>query len=422
MIDAAYGTGLPRRRWPAAADRAGRPARTTPVLAVDIPSAGSTASPAGRGRGAVRADVTVTFAALKPGLLLQPGAGRAPGAGRWWPTSASTSVRGPRPPGRGRRRGALAGRPARPRATSGTAAVWVVAGSPGMGGAAALASAGAQRAGAGYVRLSQPRAARRPPSVPVEVVQHDAARADGWAADGARRARPLRRARRRQRAGHRRRRPRPRSGRAGLAAGRPVPTVVDADGARPRWAPTSRGLVGAPRRCSPPTTASSPAWPARRPGADRMGAARRPGRPGRAASCCSRAGPRWWPHPTGDGAGGGRRATPGWPPPAPATCWPGSSARCCARRPRPVAGRGRCGAFLHGRAAALGWRDGLVAGDLVDRLPEVLDRLTSLAGLSRPPGARTEPVRPGGPDVAARPARARRDDHRRGRRSSPTRT
>ena len=36
------------------------------------------------------------------------------------------------------------------------AACWIVAGSPGMTGAAHLASRAAQRAGAGYVRLSSP--------------------------------------------------------------------------------------------------------------------------------------------------------------------------------------------------------------------------------------------------------------------------
>ena len=32
------------------------------------------------------------------------------------------------------------------------------------------------------------------------------------------------------------------------------------------------------------------------------------------------------------------------------------------------------GAFVHGRAGHLGWRHGLVAGDLLDLLPAVLDR------------------------------------------------
>jgi NAD(P)H-hydrate epimerase len=33
------------------------------------------------------------------------------------------------------------------------------------------------------------------------------------------------------------------------------------------------------------------------------------------------------------------------------------------------------GAFLHGRAGAVGWRHGLVASDLLDRLPIVIDPL-----------------------------------------------
>ncbi len=61
------------------------------------------------------------------------------------------------------------------------AAVWVVAGGPGMGGAAALACGGAQRGGAGYVRLSSPGRHEALGAVaPVEVVQHRLAGAD-WA-------------------------------------------------------------------------------------------------------------------------------------------------------------------------------------------------------------------------------------------------
>jgi NAD(P)H-hydrate epimerase len=33
------------------------------------------------------------------------------------------------------------------------------------------------------------------------------------------------------------------------------------------------------------------------------------------------------------------------------------------------------GAFLHGRAGAVGWRHGLVASDLPDRLPIAIDLL-----------------------------------------------
>jgi NAD(P)H-hydrate epimerase len=48
------------------------------------------------------------------------------------------------------------------------AAVWIVAGSPGMGGAARLAATAAQRAGAGFVRLSTPGG--RPDDPPTEAV------------------------------------------------------------------------------------------------------------------------------------------------------------------------------------------------------------------------------------------------------------
>ena len=47
------------------------------------------------------------------------------------------------------------------------------------------------------------------------------------------------------------------------------------------------------------------------------------------------------------------------------------------RRPagqRGLRGRGAA-AFLHGRAGAIGWRHGLVASDLLDQLPIVIDPL-----------------------------------------------
>ncbi len=43
------------------------------------------------------------------------------------------------------------------------------------------------------------------------------------------------------------------------------------------------------------------------------------------------------------------------------------------------------GAFLHGRAGDLGWRHGLVAGDLPALLPAVLDRLDAASTTSGPP-------------------------------------
>ena len=82
VIDAAYGTGLPRR---APCPRC----VGAPVLAVDIPSGidGTTGEDADEALTAVR---TVTFAALKPGLVLEPGA-LEPARSRS-PTSGSTSA------------------------------------------------------------------------------------------------------------------------------------------------------------------------------------------------------------------------------------------------------------------------------------------------------------------------------------------
>jgi hydroxyethylthiazole kinase-like uncharacterized protein yjeF len=158
VIDAAYGTGF-HGEW--RAPRVGR----TPVLAVDIPS-GVNGSTGEAGRGVLTADRTVTFAALKPGLLF--GAGRnlagevevadiglevssadayaveAADVARWW-------------------------RPRPPTAHKWSRAVRVVAGGPGMTGAAHLACGAAHRAGAGMVALSSPGV---DPVAPVEVVRH----------------------------------------------------------------------------------------------------------------------------------------------------------------------------------------------------------------------------------------------------------
>jgi hydroxyethylthiazole kinase-like uncharacterized protein yjeF len=114
-----------------------------PVLAVDLPS------------GAVRAEVTVTFGALKPGLVVGPGAERAglvevapiglsSGATCWVTEAADVApyVAAPAADTDKYRRGV----------------VGVVAGSERYPGAAMLAVRGAQRAGCGYVRLVAPRA------------------------------------------------------------------------------------------------------------------------------------------------------------------------------------------------------------------------------------------------------------------------
>ena len=160
LIDAAYGTGL-NRPWapPAGIEDAGA------VLAVDIPSGvdGLTGAVSGAAFAAAR---TVTFAALKPGLLLHPGRRLAgsvsvadigldvTSATAHLQTAADVADLWPR---------------REVDAHKWRSACWVVAGSPPMRGAASLASLAALRSGAGYVRLSVP-GGEPDASVPTEVV------------------------------------------------------------------------------------------------------------------------------------------------------------------------------------------------------------------------------------------------------------
>jgi ADP-dependent NAD(P)H-hydrate dehydratase / NAD(P)H-hydrate epimerase len=167
-IDAAYGTGF-RGAY-------GAPATSAPILAVDIPS-GVAGDSGEASANAVRATRTVTFAALKPGLL------QGAGADLTGPiemadigiditdfvaaeiTDDDVAVRLPT------------------RARVGhkwDAAVAVVAGSPGMEGAANLSARGASHAGAGMVRLAVPGEGQRPGPWPLEAVRLEATSAD-WA-------------------------------------------------------------------------------------------------------------------------------------------------------------------------------------------------------------------------------------------------
>ncbi len=169
VIDAAYGTGF-RGTWRA-------PDTDAPVLAVDIPSGvdGLTGVASER---VLAAERTVTFAALKPGLLLSPGrelAGEIEVVDIGLDVSAATAwvlsdedVAAMLPP-------------RAPETHKWKAAVWIAAGSPGMTGAAHLAARGAQRAGAGYVRLGTP-GVDHDAEAPEEVVGHPLP-SDGWATD-----------------------------------------------------------------------------------------------------------------------------------------------------------------------------------------------------------------------------------------------
>jgi ADP-dependent NAD(P)H-hydrate dehydratase / NAD(P)H-hydrate epimerase len=168
VIDAAFGTGF--RGSYSFPDTDG-----APVLAVDIPSglSGSTGVASG---APARAVATVTFAALKPGLVLGDGpayCGTVTVADIGLEVVARASMHLVEPsdpvvwvPDRG-----VGDHKWRH-------AVWLVAGSAEMPGAARLAATAALRGGAGYVRLSTPGVAA--PDAPTEVVSYPVD-VDGWA-------------------------------------------------------------------------------------------------------------------------------------------------------------------------------------------------------------------------------------------------
>jgi NAD(P)H-hydrate epimerase len=161
VIDAAYGTGL-KRPYDAPA-RAGAPL----VLAVDIPSGVDGATGELRGKP-MPADLTVTFAALKPGLLFQPGralCGEIVIAGIGLDASHAKAHLVGAPDV------AAALPPREPTTHKWRRATWVIGGSPGMTGAPQLAAMGAARAGAGYVRISVPGDAHAVGLTPIEAVQ-----------------------------------------------------------------------------------------------------------------------------------------------------------------------------------------------------------------------------------------------------------
>jgi ADP-dependent NAD(P)H-hydrate dehydratase / NAD(P)H-hydrate epimerase len=360
VVDAAFGTGF------RGAFRAPSPPPSTPVLAVDIPSGvdGLTGAPSEQ---VLAADVTVTFAALKPGLVLPPGlelAGEVEVAdigldvGR-----ATTHLVGA---------AAVAGWIPEPEvvAHKWQHAVWVVAGSPGMAGAAALTSAGAARGGAGYVRLSTPGG--RPTGAPQEAVLAELV-ADGWAqpvlegldrfaalvvGNGLGTGDAMRRDIRAVVSG---------------AARRGLPTVVDADGLT-ALGDDAADLVG-------PTTVLTPhdgefaRLAGGPPGPDRLHAARSLARrtgavvvlkgratvvaePGGGVLVTTTGDARLATAGTGDVLAGliGALLAQGLDP------WRAAAAAT----------------FLHGRAGALGWRRGLVAGDLPDALPAALAEVVAL--------------------------------------------
>lgn len=358
VIDAAFGTGF--RGDYVAPNPAG-----APVLAVDIPS-GIDGLTGEAQEGAVMATATVTFAALKPGLVLGDGpdhAGRVTLADIGLDVGRSTisvveasDVAGWLPP--------------RPREShKWTAALWIVAGSPGMAGAADLASRAAMRCGAGTVRLGTPGGSSglRFPEVvgrllPVErwdeEVVADLDRAKGLVlGPGIGRTEAAAAAVRR------------------VLAMAEVPTVVDADALyalgsldepvrllRQRPAPT----VLTPHDGEFARLAGCP------PGRRRMSAVRHLATTTR-TTVLLKGSTTIVAHPDGDvllsTAGDARLATAGT-----GDVLSGVVGALLAQGLDSFRAAA-AGAFVHGTAAGLGWRRGLVAGDLLDLLPVVLNTI-----------------------------------------------
>lgn len=155
-VDAMFGTGF---RGPLEGDGAfaadALTSASCPVLAVDIPSGVDGLSGAVRGP-AVGAEATVCLAALKPGLVLFPGAGLA---GDVAVSDIGIDVADPPPPlGLTEGSDVAAWLPRRPFESHkwSVGGVYVVGGSMGMAGAAMLTSRAALRAGAGIVVAGLP--------------------------------------------------------------------------------------------------------------------------------------------------------------------------------------------------------------------------------------------------------------------------
>jgi len=373
VIDAAYGTGLQRAYVPPCAGG-------SPVLAVDIPSGlNGLTGEVPDGGDALRAVATVTFACLKPGLLLGAGPDLAgevevvdiglrplvDAAARCWLVEDADVA-------------ALLAR--RPREShKWQSAVQVVAGSPGMTGAAWLASRGAMRAGAGYVRLSMPGV--DPSVLPPGEVVHLSVPASGW------HAKVLEEISRvkalvvgpglgsvRSAAG---------GGQAGLPGGEvgllvvaaPVPVVVDADGLSAIG--SLKGLAEIVSRRDEPTVITPHAGELTRltghaPGPDYIAAARdAAGRSG--AIVLLKGSTTVVANPDGRAlvctAGSSRLATAGT-----GDVLSGVIGAFIARGV-PAFEAAALAAHVHGRAAGAGHSDGLVAGDLPDLVAGWLSRL-----------------------------------------------
>jgi NAD(P)H-hydrate epimerase len=356
VVDAAYGTGF-------RGDYEAPDAGDAPVLAVDIPSGvnGLTGQVAGV---PLAADRTVTFGALKPGLLFHPGralVGEVEVAGIGLDVSGArvglveaVDVAGWLPP-----------RP--PTAHKWQAAVLLVAGSPGMTGAAHLAAGAAQRAGAGLVRVASPGVGHDPglPTEAVGLPLDDGAEWDAGLGESLGRVQALvigpglGRASTTVAAVHRL-----------VAAAHDRAVLVDGDGLTALGDDASETLQG---RSTPavltPHDGEYERLAGRRPGDDRIGAARSLAAATGAVVLLK--GPSTVvAHPDGRArvvtAGDQRLATAGT-----GDVLSGAIGALLARGLAPF-DAAAAGAWLHGTAAGFGPAEGLIASDLVDLLPDAL--------------------------------------------------
>ncbi len=356
VVDAAFGTGF------RGAYDAPEVAPGVPVLAVDIPSgvAGDSGVVSGRALAAVR---TVTFVAPKPGLVQSEGARLAgevvvvdiglPVDGYRIALMEDADVAAVLP-----RRS--------PSGNKWSAAVAVVAGSPGMTGAAALCARAAYRAGAGMVRLGvpggDPGGLAATEAVGVELPGTGWAEAVLAVADRCRAVVVG-----------------PGLGRAPgtgddvrrLLAGTSAPTVVDADGLH------ALGCLDAPLTTGAPVVLTPHDGEYERllgaaPGPDRVQAARRLAEVSGAVALLK--GPTT---AVADPSGRvllARTGTPALASAGTGDVLSGVIAAFCARGVPPLEAAA-LGAHVHGRAGALGHRAGLLAGDLPDLVARVLDAL-----------------------------------------------
>ena len=357
VIDAAYGTGF-RGSYVAPDPRGAE------VLAVDIPSGvdGVTGEVSGR---AMHADRTVTFAALKPGLLLAQGAERA-GEVDVVDIGLDVSAARAHLVREEDLRGWLP--PREPATHKWKSAVCVVGGSPGLEGAASLTARGVLRAGAGYVRWSAPGGV---PAVakPLEAVGVDLPH-HGWAQDVLGDLDRFRAVTVGNGLGvddaHR-------EDVRSLVSGSEIPVVVDADAITLLGAGAAEAVrsttVLTPHDGEFARLAGQPPSPDRfesvRALAGRLGAVVLLKGPSTIVSA-----------PDGSvlvsNTGDSRLATLGS-----GDVLTGVIAALCACGLDPFRAAA-AGSFLHGRAADLGWRRGFIASDLLALLPSALEELATI--------------------------------------------